>query len=459
MLSLFTRPARPRRRPIRPLPERLEARECPSGGLPDTTFNGTGALISDQSSIAVATAIQADGKMVVAGLAAKSGTIGSLTQIIRLNPDGSPDTSFGGARSGGVVTLDIGANGTYTRAVALQPDGKVLVSGTAFTSKWSSSESEYFVTRLNANGTVDTAFAKKGLFEWNPRTGREDATQLIVLADGSILVGGHADSGGFTAFKLNAAGARVTSFAGGEFRYDFGGRGGGTSGMALAPNGDIILVGGTHSGSVNGPDAGAILALTPAGQLDPGFHGTGTLEVLPAGYVTLGFGDVAIQGSTLIVTGTYTNSIASDDPDGFVPNHGIVSRYSLAGNLDTTFGSGGSFTSDVWGPSVAVAAEGSLVIAGGHTVLITDSSGNRVHDANGNLVSRTETAIAHLTADGTIDTTFGTLGTGFVYLTLGSDNTQMVGLVLGPGGSILVYGSTYTASGQRKASLARLTAP
>src|SRR5262249_12062847 len=158
---------------------------------------------------------------------------------------------------------------------------------------------------------------------------------------------------------------------------------------------------------------------TAGGQLDTTFNGNGVLETLPSGDATLGFGDVAMQGSRIVVTGTFTTTTGGADPDGFVARYGIVSRYNLNGTLDTTFGAGRSFTSDLWGASVAVAGDGSLLIPGARQTPVFDGSGNRVHDANGNLVTYTDSAVAHLTVNGTLDTSFGTAGIGYVTLAMG----------------------------------------
>src|SRR4051812_34018701 len=118
MRSLRARTASPgRHRTFRPSAERLEVRECLSGGLIDPTFNGGQPETTGVMDIAVATAVQPDGKMVVVGRHG-TGAFG-LTPVLalaRFNTDGTPDTSFG---SGGVAyssLTDARANG-----VVLQP--------------------------------------------------------------------------------------------------------------------------------------------------------------------------------------------------------------------------------------------------------------------------------------------------------------------------------------------------
>ena len=312
MTSYSTRRSSPGLRAFRPSAERLEVRECLSGGMLDATFNGTGSLLSDKFSNGSAVAVQADGKTVVVG----------NNLVTRLKVDGSIDATFGGGS--GQATLNIGARSTYAYDVLIQPDGKILICGQAFTNRFSVTEAEYFVARLTAAGALDTTFGKKGVFEWNPRTGRESANAMVLLSDGSIVVGGSSDFGyGFTAFKLTSAGARVTSFgANGEFSYNFGGRGGGANAIALAPTGSVVLAGGTHLGSLNGIDEAALVVITPAGRLDTSFNGIGSLEMLQAGMVSSGFSDVAVQGTRLIAGGTYATTTPGPADGGFAPGTG-----------------------------------------------------------------------------------------------------------------------------------------
>ena len=74
-------------------------------------------------------------------------------------------------------------------------------------------------------------------------------------------------------------------------------------------------------------------------------------------------------------------------------------------------------------------------------------------------MTRTEGAVAHLTAGGSLDTTFGPSGTGVVFVQLGPDYTTLRDLALAPDGRILVCGFAYPTAGRRKGVVARLTAP
>ena len=150
-----------------------------SDGTLDTAFttnNGTGANASFVYEIAV----QSDGKILVSGqFTAWNGT--TVGRIVRLNSDGTLDTTF-------TTNTGTGTN-NIIRSIAVQSDGKILVSG-QFTS-WNGTNVGYIV-RLNSDGTRDTTFTT------NNGTGANNIVYSIAIQpDGKILVGGQ-----FTAFGL-----------------------------------------------------------------------------------------------------------------------------------------------------------------------------------------------------------------------------------------------------------------
>jgi uncharacterized delta-60 repeat protein len=93
-------------------------------GSPDATFDGDGTAMIDFGSLADLAGdavLQPDGKIVVAGSTQATGDIA----VARLNPNGSPDTTFGGD---GKATVDFGI-ATFGNAVALQPNERIVVAG------------------------------------------------------------------------------------------------------------------------------------------------------------------------------------------------------------------------------------------------------------------------------------------------------------------------------------------
>jgi uncharacterized delta-60 repeat protein len=93
-------------------------------GSPDPTFDGDGTATIDFGSLADLAAdavLQPDGRIVVVGSTQATGDIA----VARLNPNGSPDTTFGGD---GKATVDF-AVAAFGNAVALQPNGRIVVAG------------------------------------------------------------------------------------------------------------------------------------------------------------------------------------------------------------------------------------------------------------------------------------------------------------------------------------------
>src|SRR5262245_26622945 len=132
-------------------------------GTLDTTFGRGGKVRTDFPGLAAvpsSVVIQADGKIVVAGGAFPLFTFLGNFEIVRYNPNGSLDRSFG---SGGIVTT-VFPQGSYAFDVALQPDGKIIAAGTVFVdfNPGESSDTVFAMARYYPDGTPDTTFGNGG---------------------------------------------------------------------------------------------------------------------------------------------------------------------------------------------------------------------------------------------------------------------------------------------------------
>jgi uncharacterized delta-60 repeat protein len=440
--SLSLLPARRRRSRLRL--ESLESRICLSGGLLDPSFNGTGIELQSAMSGSSATAIDWSGRMVAVGSAPVNGV--QEIVVMRLNPNGPLDTTF---NSSGVVNIKV-AKQAYGGGVAIQTDGKILVGGQAYSTPiiGGSIDSEFVVARLNTDGSLDRSFAKNGLFTWNPTPYRDTVTQVAVLSNGNIVATGdtylHGDS--FGAFMLTPSGSLVTGFGNsGLAAIHVGTSGDGIGGSTIAPNGDIVMVGDSYEST----QMGCIVALTASGQLDTGFNGTGIVEVAAptAGFTIMAFSSVVAQGSQLVVAGSERDQV-NPPPPLWVHENGAVARYSLAGALDTSFGTGGYFTtsSALLFRAIALESDGSIVVGGNQSYQASDGT---YHD---------EMAVAHLTANGVADTTFGTLGTGFAYVQIGRAS-DLSGLAIDGSDKIFICGGGGDGISKGQSAFARLTSP
>jgi uncharacterized delta-60 repeat protein len=162
-----------------------------SGGIVTTPV---GSLDAD----AAALAVQGDGKIVAAGLAGNAFTNVWDVALLRYNANGSldtdPTTGFGGGT--GIVTTDIGSSSNYANAVALQADGKIVVAGNAFANSFANT-SDIAVLRYNTDGTLDTAGfgSPNGYVTTNIGAFDNGFAVAVQPADGKIVVAGNADSG------------------------------------------------------------------------------------------------------------------------------------------------------------------------------------------------------------------------------------------------------------------------
>jgi uncharacterized delta-60 repeat protein len=421
-------------------------------GTLDTAFtinNGTGPN-TNVSSVAT----QADGKIVVVGSFTFFNQVGGVNRIVRLNSDGTRDTAFN-------TNTGTGAS-AEGRAVAIQSDGKIVVGG-QFTTFNGTTVNR--IVRLNADGTLDA------VFNINTGTGfNSTTTSLAIQSDGKIVVGGQ-----FTTFngttvnrivRLNADGTLDTAFS----TNTGTGTNSNVDSLAIQPDGKIVI-GGSFA-SFNGTTANRIARLNSDGTLDTAFtinNGTGanssvdSLAIQTDGKIVVvgnfttfnevgvnfivrlgssgSFGDIPIKeffganntvrriaiqpDGKIVVAGDFTRF------NGTTVNR--IARLNSDGTLDTQFsantgtGANGNIT------SLAIQSNGKIIIGGSLTTF------------NGASVN----CIMCLNSDGTRDTAF-TNNTGTAYF--GTINS----LAIQPDDKIVAVGSLGSFNFQSANRLIRL---
>lgn len=175
------------------------ARYHPDGSL-DTSFDGDGLVTTDffgDDDIARDVLLQPDGKIVVAGDAVMDGMYDyeALFALARYNPDGSLDTSFGGESSGdGKVATYCTGIGGHGNALALQPDGKIVVASDAVIAvgyMWAETY-EIVLLRYNPDGSLDPTFDGDGWLTFGFDGESVSANAIVLQPDGKIVVAGRA---------------------------------------------------------------------------------------------------------------------------------------------------------------------------------------------------------------------------------------------------------------------------
>lgn len=283
-------------------------------------------------------AVQPDGKIVVAG-GSTPGDHGLL--LARYLPDGSPDPSFGDR---GYVETHF-TYWAFAHAVALQPDGKIIVAGGSYPGD-DTVLSEFTLARYNPDGSLDTSFGVGGITNTvipkSPSASESDAgaSALAVLPNGEILVGGSSEwggptdpSGSFALAEYRASGSLDPTFGdGGIVQTQFYGDDY-LGGIAVQPDGKIVATGiGGRGGHGQDIETMALARYQPDGLLDPTFGTAG--KVTTAQKLGYDGGPPALQHGKVVVAGFTRANSASN----FFP---VIARYQGRGRLDSTFGKHG----------------------------------------------------------------------------------------------------------------------
>ena len=218
-----------------------------SGGMVHTNFGGG----TDE---ALSLAVQADGKIVLAG-----GIVyGSTGQLVRYNSNGTLDNSFG---AGGTVSLSASSWNSEFRGVAIQSDGKIVAMGRG---SLPSGQEAFGVARFTSSGALDSTFASGGIAVTALTSGsHQEPVAVAIQSDGKIVEAGWADDPtgvsdrdfGLVRYNVGVAGqpdgSLDTTFGqGGIVTTPFPDGGVlGTDAIALQADGKIIVAG---SGDVAG---------------------------------------------------------------------------------------------------------------------------------------------------------------------------------------------------------------
>jgi uncharacterized delta-60 repeat protein len=350
-------------------------------------------------------------------------TLGSVLSpaLVSGQTPGTLDPSFG---TGGTVTTDFGGSSAEVRALAVQPDGKIVAAGGVFVN----GIADFALARYNPDGSLDASFGRGGTasspFDF---PGSFDQVGGVVLQpDGKIVLAGSAVIDQFSVFALaryNSDGTLDAGFgSGGVATTDFGQLSAAAFSVAVQPDGKIVLAG---EANIDGGDDFALARYNSNGTLDASFGTAGKVTTaFPSG---LGFSfaqafSVAVQPDSRIVAAGYTWISGGFDF--------AVARYNSNGTPDASLGVGGTVTTDFAGPndrasSIAIQPDGKLVVGG----------------AAGGFVSRGfDFALARYNSNGTLDANFGT--DGKVTTDLASVEDVPSSIALQGDGKIILVGRT-----------------
>ena len=330
---------------------------------------------------------------------------------------GALDTTFG-AGTGKVFTA-IGGGNDNANAMAIQPDGKIVLAGGCI----NGATNDFCIARYNADGTLDTTFNTTGKVLTPIGTSDDIASSLVIQPDGKIVLAGYCFNGAnqdFCVARFTAAGALDTSFNTTGFVItpigtdsDF------ASSVALQPDGKIVVAGYCF---VSPAYDFCVARYTASGVLDTTFNGNGKIITAVGSGNDVGNSVTVQLDGKIIVAGYCANGSNQDF---------CLVRYKPDGSLDTSFSGTGKLVAAIganadYAYRVALQPDGKIVAAGS------------CFNAGANGV-----CVARFNADGTFDTTFN--GSGKVFTAVASIRDDAASIVIQPDGKILTAGSCSTA--------------
>ncbi len=401
----------------------IVARYDTDGSL-DTSFSDDGWVITDvngNDDAARAVAVQTDGKIVVAGEAGNGSNRDFA--VVRYTADGGLDTDFD---TDGKVFTAIGSGGDHGRGVGIGADGKIVVGGFSH----NGTNQDFAVVRYTADGSLDASFDGDGKASRGIGSGGDLANAMALDDHGNVLLVGNSVVGGAPDVALAAydANGQPEARLGGPGKVTTGIGSGAAeaSSVAVQSDGKIVAAGYSNNGSNNDF---ALARYNADGSLDTSFSSDGKVSTAIGSY-----GDeaqaIAIQPDGKIVAAGYSNNGSNDDF--------ALARYNVNGTLDTSFSSDGKVTTDIGSGeediayAVAVQSDGKIVAAG---------------------YSGSAFALVRYTADGSLDTGFDT--DGKVTTAIGTNDNTAYALAVQSDGKIVAAGYSgsefalvrYTANG------------
>ena len=352
----------------------------------DASFSGDGKLTVDFGSsndLAQRVTVDSANRVLVAGYSQSSS---NDFAVMRLTAAGVLDTDFAGD---GMQTIDFGGSNDRAWAVAVDSADRIIVGGSSYQG---ATGNDFAVARLTTAGLLDESFDSDGKQTVHFGGTSDYGTSVTVDSVDRILVAGYSWQGitreDFAVARLTTGGALDSSFdSDGKQTVDFGGLS--DIGFSVAVDADNqVLVGGYSSqGATTGQDF-AVTRLTTTGVLDAGFGSNGKVTT-DIGIPTADYGQdvVAYQSDgKLLVVGTTNGDM-------------FVVRHNVDGTLDSTFGGTGVVKIDFDSSSDRGL---SIVIDSFDRILVGGYSYQGI--------TNWDFVVARLTNDGELDTTFSNDG-------------------------------------------------
>lgn len=320
----------------------------------DTRFGSGGYAIKNVAvgkggEVARGIVVQSSGKIVISGTIEHAGAADERDRdvaLVRFNPDGTLDTSFG---TGGVVTLDLiegeVSGTTYladsTWGLAVAPDDRLIVH--AAQRRPGGTDTDFAIVRLQPDGARDLTFGTQGATALDLNNRSASARGVALLSDGSIVGSGYMSDGGVikpVLYKLSSTGQLDTSFGmGGSFTQNV--LTAATEAYAVAAQGSsLVTVGYGRSDAAQSLDW-VSLRVGATGQLDTSYGTSGFVRIDVGGFNDNGRALAVLPDSRVLMVGGGRPTESNSDA--------MVTMLTANGQRDTTFAQSGYRLVDLGG--------------------------------------------------------------------------------------------------------------
>jgi uncharacterized delta-60 repeat protein len=316
-----------------------------SNGSLDNSFDGDGKAIitsGTYGSICYAAAIQTDGKILLAGIAVNDDYDFA---IIRLNINGSLDSSFDGDGIKVIPVSDPFFN-DECYAITLQADGKILLAGYASYAP-NNSFQDFAVVRLNTDGSLDSSFAGDGHDVYPVSQFGDKAYGIAVQTDGKIVLAGESfiNDHDIAVLRINSDGSEDSTFAGDGYAFISNGYRDECRAIKIQTDGKIVVAGRLRNQS-DGINDYEINRLNTDGTLDNSFSSDGALVIGIGATDDLATSTALQQDGKIVVAGysnagNFTNTVSlirlqtNGDPDSCFSDDGKLIITSAANEYAT----------------------------------------------------------------------------------------------------------------------------
>lgn len=251
-------------------------------GTTDSSFGTNGVFIKAIGSLndyCNEIEFQSDGKIIAAGETNYLNGMGDVIQdvcLMRVDLNGAIDNNFG---INGIITLPIGLARTHLNSMVIQPDDKILVGGEYFDSNFGFSD--VYIARFNPNGTIDSNFGINGIVKTILNPYYDKIRSIALQSDGKIVVTGwsqiNLSDPDFFLFRYNQDGSLDNTFGTNGFvRTDYGTDY--AEGLIIQNDGRIVVSGYSQS-HTEAIYKAVVLCYDNTGSLDPLFGTNGMIRI------------------------------------------------------------------------------------------------------------------------------------------------------------------------------------